>query len=736
MHTSKRIVTAGMHAISKWARIMALVMILFLTTAAAEERRQEDESMANYREDIVSIDLMCGNIHRSFKTCTIGEGDEKADRFGVRVFKNGQPETLSGSCIGKFIRADGLTVPITTGSVDGNLAYVDLPEDCYAVAGVFSLAIKVTASGNTTTLRIVDGNVAKTDTNIYADPGVIMPTIESLLAEIENAVASIPAAGFANGSALNPNIFNVGDYENGAIKQATGENESSTARIRSKLYIPTTAKKFYSSNSAIRFMLYAYDKLGQYVGAFQSNGTLGTNAGSFSEIDMSQFYINPSYEGYKYRIVIRSTSGNVQVDNVSGIYIDSYIVNVPQNIIEIAENKSNIQKLYGVTAGENVSRVEDINSSVLWEIGGISYVTGENAASSVRGRTRKYIPTNVIGISFGTYSSTRGFYLYAYEADGTYVGAYKKSTGTFVTDGSETGFNTEYKYFDIGYFFRTYPMYRFRIQVYARNSGSDVTAAEFQSWILINGLIDGGKAVKVIQYNIGKFNYGVAGGLASNVSEKISNYREFFANANADFLCMQEYVEYIDSGESYAADATLFNPIFFDKSYSERETVIFGQHKMYDTRFTYLHTPGDNPAQIIFGETVIAGKTVAIVSGYLNSSAPEGIDHEEQGIRALTKLTDDVLANYDYAIVCMDCNCISQEEASDFLAFMKGKGYRSGNWDYLGYKDTYNLSSSMYHAIDNVFVKGNMRIVNFEVPDVYADLSSDHFPVIAEIRMK
>ena len=716
---------------------MALVMILFFATAAAEDIEQEEENMANYREDIVSIDLMGGNIHRSFKARTIGEGDEKADRFGVRVFKNGQPETLIGSCIGKFIRADGLTVPITTGTVNGNLAYVDLPEDCYAVAGVFSLAIKVTASGNTTTLRIVDGNVAKTDTNIYADPGVIMPTIEMLMAEIEQAVASIPAAGFANGSALNTNIFAVGDYENGAIEQTTGENETSTHRIRSKLYMPTTAKYFYSSNSDIRFMLYAYDKFGQYVGAWQVDGTIGQDAGSFTTLDMSTFYNNENYEGYRYRVVIRSTSGDVQVENVAGIYIDSYMIDVPKQKVEIDKNTANIGKLFNITDSENYAKINNINNPTLWEIGGISYATGENvAASNIRARTRHYMPTNADRISFGEYSEIRGFFLYAYETDGTYIGAYKKSTDTFVTDGTETGYNTERRYFNIGAFIRRFPMYRFRLAVYTRNEGADVTEAEFDDWIIRSTLEDEGKTIKVMQYNIGKFNYGTTGGLSSNVEEKIMNYKKFFGKENVDFLCMQEYVEYIDSGESYAADATLFTPIFFHKSYSERETVIFGQHGLDSTRFTYLHTTGDNPAQVIVGETTIGGKTVGIASGVLNSSAPEGIDHEEQGIRALTKLTDDVLEMYDYAIVCMDCNCISQEEAAAFLSFMKGKGYGSGNWDYMGYLDTYNLASSMYHAIDTVFVKGNMKIVNFEVPDVYADLSSDHFPVIAEIRMK
>ena len=660
--------------------------------------------------------------------------DNQGNLIGVNVLEEGEPATLSGTVSANVIRSDGATVAVT-GVLSSNKAYVILPQSAYAVPGVISIVIKLTGGGSTTTLCAVVANVYRSTTDETVDPGTIMPSIESLLTEIENAVASIPAAGFANGSALNPNIFNVGDYENGAIDQSTGQDTVSTERIRSKLYIPTTAKKFHSSNSSIRFMLYAYDKLGQYVGALQSDGTLGSNAGSFAEIDMTPFYTNNSYDEYKYRIVIRSTSGDVQVETVSGIYIDSYVVDVPQNSIDIEKNDSNIQKLYDIAAGENVSRVENINSPVLWEIGGISYATGDNAVSPARGRSKRYIPTNAVFISFGTYSNIRGFFLYAYEADGTYIGAYKKSTNTFVTDGSETGFITEEKPFDIGHFYRTYPMYRFRIQVYARNSGADVTEAEFDDWILVNGLREEAKDLTVIQYNIGKFNYGVAGGLSSNVSEKIMNYREFFAKADADFLCMQEYVEYIDSEESYSADSTLFTPIFFEKSYSERETVIFGQRKMYNTRFTYLHTTGDNPAQVIYGETVIAGKTVAIVSGVLNSSAPEGVDHEAQGIRALTKLTDDILAGYDYAIVCMDCNCISQEEAADFLSFMKGKGYLSGNWDYLGYKDTYNLSSSMYHAIDNVFVKGNMKIVNFEVPDVYSDLSSDHFPVIAKIRM-
>ena len=148
--------------------------------------------MANYKEDIVSIELSTGTIHRSFMARSIGAGDEKADRFGIRAFRNGVPETLSGSCIGLFVRADGKTVTITNGVVSGNMAYVTLPEACYVVEGCFCLAIKVITANDAGTMRIVDGMVSRTSTDVLVDPGTVITSIEDLIEEIEEAVASIP----------------------------------------------------------------------------------------------------------------------------------------------------------------------------------------------------------------------------------------------------------------------------------------------------------------------------------------------------------------------------------------------------------------------------------------------------------------------------------------------------------------------------------------------------------------
>ncbi len=148
--------------------------------------------MAVYREDIVEIELESGTVHRSFLNHSIGSGDNKANRFGIRALRNGRPTSIGGTCAGYFIRADGQTVVIANGTVEGNEAYVTLPEACYAVEGQFTLAIKCTGGGATGTMRIVDGVVSRTTTDAIVDPGTLIPSIEDLIEAIDEAVASIP----------------------------------------------------------------------------------------------------------------------------------------------------------------------------------------------------------------------------------------------------------------------------------------------------------------------------------------------------------------------------------------------------------------------------------------------------------------------------------------------------------------------------------------------------------------
>lgn len=199
--------------------------------------------MANYKEDIVDIELENGNLHRSFLKHSIGMGDALANRFGVRAFRNREPVQLAGTCTGYFIRADGATIAVT-GTIDGNVAYVTLTDTCYAVEGYFCLAIKVASGGETVTLRIVDGTVNRTSTNASVDPGTIIPSIEDLIATIEAAVATIPQdySGMKRTLASvdedeNGEIFSHIEWELGGINSDTGAETTRNDMVRSQ-FIP------------------------------------------------------------------------------------------------------------------------------------------------------------------------------------------------------------------------------------------------------------------------------------------------------------------------------------------------------------------------------------------------------------------------------------------------------------------------------------------------------------------
>lgn len=152
--------------------------------------------MAIYKEDIVSIELSSGTIHRSFLHHTIGSGDEKANRFGVRLFRDGEPVSAESATVtGLFMAPDGTRYVISetsfTGSTgtEGNKAYVQLPGICYAVTGQFTLAIKLSGGGVEGTMRIIDGTVDETGEDGAVVPTSTIPATADIIEAYEEAVA-------------------------------------------------------------------------------------------------------------------------------------------------------------------------------------------------------------------------------------------------------------------------------------------------------------------------------------------------------------------------------------------------------------------------------------------------------------------------------------------------------------------------------------------------------------------
>lgn len=119
--------------------------------------------------------------------------DNQANLIGVRVYENGEPASLSGSVSANVIRADGGTVAVAGTLQNGNECYVILPQAAYAVPGAVSVIIKITSSGQVTTLAAAVSTVYTSSTATAVDPGTIIPSIQSLISAIETAVASIPA---------------------------------------------------------------------------------------------------------------------------------------------------------------------------------------------------------------------------------------------------------------------------------------------------------------------------------------------------------------------------------------------------------------------------------------------------------------------------------------------------------------------------------------------------------------
>lgn len=393
---------------------------------------------------------------------------------------------------------------------------------------------------------------------------------------------------------------------------------------------------------------------------------------------------------------------------------------------EVEELQDAVEELKQNELTLNLSSTSNLNRSDFWEAGSISPSTGENVASSERIRTISYLPTNVADIKMP--DKTRGFFICGYDEHNNFVGVYNSSLGWTIDNGNGYDeFNTSVIYHD-------YPTYRLRIYVYPRNS-VPVNLAEANNIFMsniYNQLIEP-HTIRIMQYNIGGFNFGQDGGYAgTDLGLKLSNYRKLMAEYQPDILCLQEYRQYVDSGDSANADYIIFNDVLPYKSLEEHGYVTFMHYQPDAFRHTYLHTEGDYPSRMVYGSIVCNNTQVAIGTAALNALG--GSSDAAMKKRALAKMIN-LLSSFETAIVGIDANPSSQAEADAIKTYMKENGYRVANWDYFGYKDTYNSASADYKAIDTIFIKGKARFTGLQVmpSNEYNGLLSDHLPIIADV---
>lgn len=132
--------------------------------------------------------------------------DNLGNLMGAVVTDGGEPVALTGAATGYVIRPDGNTVVIT-GTVDGDRAYIILPEAAYAVPGMITVTLRLVDGSAKTVLAAWAVNVQRSASGDIIDPGHVVPSLDELLAQIDameqGTAAANQAASAANTAAAN-----------------------------------------------------------------------------------------------------------------------------------------------------------------------------------------------------------------------------------------------------------------------------------------------------------------------------------------------------------------------------------------------------------------------------------------------------------------------------------------------------------------------------------------------------
>lgn len=368
------------------------------------------------------------------------------------------------------------------------------------------------------------------------------------------------------------------------------------------------------------------------------------------------------------------------------------------------------------------SLVSNIMQQTDWEQGSINS-SGQNVAASTRIRTKGFLDTT--GVLFDNHSNGYPVQVRGYDAGGGYLGEWNSAQNNFVASGS--GFTK----INLGDIYQRFPGVRLRLVAYPGTGMPNPVPSNSAEYTLSSSVLKSIEPahVRLLQYNIGKFNYGVAGGLpAATAPTKVQNYKDFLGEQLPDIVCMQEYVTYVDENSSIPA-ADIFDPVYRSVSDISKESAIYSNSVIYRTGNRWIQVSGDPSASAIWADLHIGGRHVRVITGYLNVAATT-----QQKKDAIDNLMTNLTLDQANVILSYDMNPNDETEANALKAYLASYGYTCANWDYFGYKITYRENWSGYKVIDNVMVKGDIKIRSLKpIYDAYSKLSSDHYPVIVDL---
>lgn len=259
-----------------------------------------------------------------------------------------------------------------------------------------------------------------------------------------------------------------------------------------------------------------------------------------------------------------------------------------------------------------------------------------------------------------------------------------------------------------------------------------------------------GTNIRVMSYNVAQYN--------NNTSDYISdiklfNLRKFIGKVNADFVCTQEDMGYIDSGNTKGSHGYVFLPQYpyqyrngawANILYSKRQGATSGRVKF---------TQDGSQFRGIEYCTFQIGSIVLLLCGshpsWTSSGSSDGSSATNIAIRksqyqelmkwangdiTLKDYTSNAnvsAPNHTHCVICADMNSATQEDMSNLASYAATNHYVLGNGGALGWFATNGNS-----PLDNIVVSDNIIINHIEsMSDWYRRLYSDHNPVYADLTL-
>ena len=730
--------------------------------------------MAIYKSDIVDINLETGSIHRSFLNHTIGSGDNSANRFGVRTFRDGVPADLSGaSCQAVFMNAAGVNISLTSyGTVSGNEAYVTLPQACYNVEGQFCLAIKLVQSGVTVTTRIVDGVVSNTGTTGSVAPTSSVPTYQEILSTYDAMTAATAAANTAIAEEFDAsenypagkNVINDGALYILPNGHTAGTTWANTTKVASNLGDQVTDLK-----SAINILLgaevlnfekgyyntvlvdetftpaistsdnyYCTHKACSAGDVFNINVYGGGNASggarAYIFVDSNNVCLQVSDASAEYDTAITApeNSAHVYINNYISIKPSYYAVygNVPKK--QISDLITAVSLLD--TRVDNVENETDFDllKGATWENGAwtsfSTYPPTPTESKPTRVRTNITLAKPLYLIDIAPNDSNYNYEYTAFTEEGANV-SYKNSwqSGKIVITSNVP---IRHIYIDmrksnnanvtpaIAQYLDLYP--------HEINDVKDIVSYCQNNINQIGAAFAGIHKIRIMSHNVGKFNYGNGGGYSGDdVAQKLLDWKNMYSKLEPDILCGQENVMYFDANQTIIPSNDLFAPLFPNYfGNGTYATFIRSKPNLNSKTDISLSVTVDGTTYTWNASTatiVMNGKNIIVVSTHLSPGYTED-EETARGLQADALIA--ALSSYDYVIICGDFN--SSEET--FFNKFKTAGYTCVNHGYWG-----TIETLPNESVDNIIVKG---FVPYNIICNSDDkCTSDHYPVVSDLYL-